>query len=205
MTRILRVDASSRTDDSHSRQLADQFLDRWCQAHPDDQVVVRDLVRCPVPHIAQTTIAGFYTPTDQFTDQLKEATALSDELIGELKAADVVLISTPMYNFTVPSALKAWIDHVVRMGHTFSFSPESGFAGLLQGKRAVVVTATGAAFSNEALQPMDFLTPYLRTVLGFLGFQSVDVITVEGTTIDEAALQRSVAAARAQIERMAAA
>lgn len=202
MTRILRIDASSRTDDSHSRQLASRFLDRWLQTHPDDQLVVRDLVRYPVPHIADTTIAGFYTPAEQFSDDLKQATALSDELIAELKAADLVLISTPMYNFALPSALKAWIDHVVRIGHTFSFSPENGFAGLLANKRAVIATASGAAFSNEAMQPMDFLTPYLRTLLGFLGFQKVDVITVEGTTIDEAAHTRSQAAAQAQIERL---
>lgn len=202
MTRILRIDASSRTDDSHSRQLASRFLDRWLQTHPDDEVVVRDLVRYPVPHIADTTIAGFYTPAAQFSDDLKQATALSDELITELKAADLVLISTPMYNFALPSALKAWIDHVVRIGHTFSFSPESGFAGLLAGKRAVIATASGAAFSNEAMQPMDFLTPYLRTLLGFLGFQKVDVIAVEGTTIDETAHARSQAAAQAQIEQL---
>jgi FMN-dependent NADH-azoreductase len=202
MTRILRIDASSRTDDSYSRQLASQFLDRWLQTHPDDELVVRDLVRYPVPHIADTTIAGFYAPAEQFSDDLKQATALSDELIAELKAADLVLISTPMYNFALPSALKAWIDHVVRIGHTFSFSSENGFAGLLAGKRAVIVTATGAAFSNEAMQPMDFLTPYLNTLLGFLGFQKVDVITVEGTTIDEGAHTRSQAAAQAQIERL---
>lgn len=202
MTRILRIDASSRTDDSHSRQLASRFLDRWLQTHPDDELVVRDLVRYPVPHIADTTIAGFYTPAEQLSDDLKKATALSDELITELKAADLVLISTPMYNFALPSSLKAWIDHVVRIGHTFSFSPENGFAGLLADKRAVIVTASGAAFSNEAMQPMDFLTPYLKTLLGFLGFQKVDVIIVEGTTIDEVAFTRSQADAQAQIERL---
>lgn len=202
MTRILRVDASSRTDDSHSRRLADRFLDHWLQSHPDDELVVRDLVRYPVPHIAQATIAGFYTPAEQLSDDLKQAIALSDELITELKAADLLLISSPMYNFTLPSALKAWIDQVVRIGHTFSFSPESGFAGLLTGKRAVLVTATGSAFSNEAMRPLDFLTPYLKTLFGFLGFQAVDVITLEGTTIDEAAFTRSQAAAQAQIKRL---
>jgi FMN-dependent NADH-azoreductase len=202
MTRLLRIDASSRTDDSYSRQLTDQFLDHWFQAHPDDELVVRDLVRYPVPHIAQETITGFYTPAEQFSDGLRQATALSDELITELKAADLVLISTPMYNFTLPSALKAWVDHVVRIGHTFSFSPDSGFAGLLQDKRAVVVTASGAAFSSETMQPMDFLTPYLKTLLGFLGFQKVDVITLEGTTIDEAALTRSQATAQEQIRQL---
>jgi FMN-dependent NADH-azoreductase len=202
MTRILRIDASSRTEDSHSRQFADRFLESWLQAHPDDEVVVRDIVRRPVPHISAATIAGFYTPPEAFTDETRASTALSDNLIAELRAADLLLISTPMYNFSVPSSLKAWIDHVVRIGHTFSFSPESGFAGLLNGKRAVIVTASGAAFSGEAMRPMDFLGPYLKTLLGFLGFHSVEVISVEGTTIDPAALERSQAAAQAQIARL---
>lgn len=205
MTRILRIDASSRLDSSYSRQLADQFVDRRLLHHPDDEVVVRDLVRYPVPHIAQQTIAAFYTPPEALNDELKKAAALSDELIAELKAADLVLISAPMYNFTLPSSLKAWIDHIVRIGHTFSFSPEQGFAGLLQGKRAVIFTATGAAYGDEAMRAMDFLTPYLKTLLSFLGFQSIDVVTLEGTTTDEHALQTSNAIAQKHIEQLAAA
>jgi FMN-dependent NADH-azoreductase len=203
MTRILRIDASSRAEDSHSRQFADRFLESWFQIHPNDELVVRDLARHPVPHIAAATIAGFYTPPEAFTDEARLSTALSDELIAELRAADLLLISTPMYNFSLPSALKAWIDQVVRIGHTFSFSPESGFTGLLSGKRAIIVTASGAAFSSEAMRPMNFLAPYLKTLLGFLGFREVEVISLEGTTIDAAALERSQAAAQAQIARLA--
>ncbi len=205
MTKLLRVDASSRLNGSHSRELADIFQQKWFASHPDDEIVVRDLIRTPLPFIADATIKGFYAAPEQFTADLKAAVALSDELISELKTADLLVISTPMYNFSVPSALKAWIDQVVRVGHTFSYSPESGFAGLLPGKRAVIFTASGAAYASEAMQAMDFLRPYLRTLLGFLGFARIEVVSVEGTTIDEAAFKSSRAAALEQIERLAAA
>ena len=202
MSHILRIDASSRTEDSHSRRFADQFQESWFQNNPEDTLVVRDLIREPVPHISAATITGFYTPPESFTDEMRASTALSDELIAELRAADLVLISSPMYNFSLPSALKAWIDHVIRIGHTFSFSPESGFTGLLNGKRAIIITASGAAFSNEVMKSMDFLTPYLKSVLGFLGFNGIEAISLEGTSIDAAAFEKSQAAAKAQIARL---
>ncbi len=204
MSRILRIDASARTEGSYSRRLADHFLARRLDRHPQDEVTVRDLARQPVPHLTQATIDGFFTPAEQMGSELKRAIALSDELIAELMAADLLLISTPMYNFSLPSTLKAWLDHIVRMGRTFHYSPEQGFSGLVQGKQAVIATATGAVFTDAALQPMDFMTPYLKGVLGFIGFEQVAVIAVEGTTVDEAALRRSQTAATAQIELMAA-
>lgn len=202
MTRILRIDASSRTDESHSRKYADLFQESWSRTHPDDELVVRDLVHSPLPHISNATIAAFYTPPEQYSAEMKSATALSDDLIAELRNADLLLISTPMYNFSLPSALKAWIDQIVRISHTFSYSPENGFSGLLPGKRAVVVAAYGASFSSEAMRPMDFLTPYIKALLGFLGFESVEVIALEGTSIDPAAFERNQAAAQAQIARL---
>lgn len=202
MTRLLRIDASSRTTDSISRHYADLFIENWLQAHPNDKLVVRDLVHTPIPHISAMTISAYYTPPDQMNAEMKSATRLSDELIAELRAADLLLISTAMYNFTLPSALKAWVDQIVRIGHTFSYVPEQGFAGLLQGKRAVIVSASGADFSGEAMRPMDFLTPYLKSLLGFLGFQSVETIALEGTSLDPSAFERSKAAAQDQIARL---
>lgn len=202
MTHILRIDASSRIDDSHSRKYADLFMNSWLRAHPDDVLVVRDLVHSPLPHISNATIAGFYTPPELCSAEMKSATALSDDLIAELREADLLLISTPMYNFSLPSALKAWVDQIVRIGHTFSYSPEKGFSGLLSGKRAIIVAAYGVSFSNESMRPMDFLTPYIKALLGFLGFESVEVIVLEGTSIDPAAFERSQAAAQAQIAQL---
>ena len=114
-------------------------------------LVVRDLVHSPLPHISNATIAGFYTPPELCSAEMKSATALSDDRIAEVRDADLLLISTPMYNFSLPSALKAWVDQIVRIGHTFSYSPENGFSGLLPGKRAIVVAAYGVSFSSEAM------------------------------------------------------
>lgn len=202
MARLLRIDASSRVHGSHSLEVADYFQNQWLQQHHDDEVVVRSLRRDPVPNIEDATITGFYTPSTEHDADLQAATALSDQLIGELMSSDILLISTPMYNFSVPSALKAWIDQIVRIGYTFDFDPESGFKGLVQGKRAVVVTATGAVFSNPAMSAFNFLDPYLRTLLGFLGITDSHFIAVEGTTTDEAAMEKSKRIARESVDQL---
>lgn len=202
MPTLLRIDASSRLVESHTRRLADQFVARWLEAHPCGEVVVRDLVQDPVPPIHADTITGFYTPRAEHSETLRRETAVSDQLIGELCSADELLIDTPMYNFTVPSALKAWIDQVVRIGETFSFSSEAGFKGLVDGKTVYVITATGAEFSSPAMQPMDFLTPYLKMLLGFLGMTEVTFLALEGTTTDEARFSHSQQAAAQTIEQL---
>lgn len=202
MTRLLRIDASARTTDSISRRYADLFVERWLQTHPNDKLVVRDLAHTPIPHISAMTISAYYTPPEQMNAEMKSATRLSDELIAELRAADLLLISTAMYNFTLPSALKAWVDQIVRIGHTFNYTPGQGFTGLLQGKHAIIVSASGADFSGEAMRFMDFLTPYLKALFGFLGFQSVETIALEGTSIDPIAFERSQAEALDRIARL---
>lgn len=198
MTTILRIDASARDTGSVSRGLGDTLERRLLAATPNARVVRRDLVAAPLPHIAQETIAGYYTPADQMTDALRRATALSDELIGELTAADVVIVTVPMYNFSIPSALKAWIDQIVRIGRTFSYDG-SGFTGLVGGKKVYVVAAYGAAgyAPGEPFAAADFLTPYLRFLFGFLGMTDVTVFPVEATT----AAPEVVAANRARAEQ----
>ncbi|VAW65026.1 FMN-dependent NADH-azoreductase, partial [hydrothermal vent metagenome] len=113
-----------------------------------------------------------------------------------------LLIATPMYNFSIPSSLKAWIDQIVRIGKTFSFSPDTGFEGLVKNKRAYVLTATGAVFSNDGMQELDFLSPYLKSLLSFLGFTDIELLTIEGTTTDEPALKQSKEIAQNKITRL---
>src|SRR5690242_20223798 len=117
--RVLRIDASARLENSHSRAMADRFQNDWFEARPQDQLIVRDLARDPVPHIEQETIQGFNTPPEQLTPELAKALELSDRLIQEIQSADIVILSTPMYNFSVPSVLKAYFDHVIRIDRTF--------------------------------------------------------------------------------------
>ncbi len=201
MTKVLRIDASSRLQDSHSRQMADVFQEKWLKAKPKDEFTVRDLVKEPIPHIENMTIAGFYTPEDKLDDPMKKATALSDRLIKELLSADVILLSTPMYNFSVPSALKAYIDQIVRIGQTFGFEESKGFFGLVEGKKAYIITAYGAVYKGP-FEAYNFLAPYLTAVFGLIGISDVEYIDLEGTSIDPSAFEASKKAAIEKIDRI---
>ena len=205
MATLLRIDASARTKGSYSRQLGDSFEASWRARHSGGTVVRCDLALTPVPQIADQTIAGFYTPAEAMTDALRDATALSDELIAELRAADELLVTTPMYNFGIPAALKAWIDQIVRIGHTFSYDGTS-FTGLVTGKPVTIAIAYGAGGygEGEALAALDLVRPYLATLFGFLGFTDVRFASVEATTGDPVALEAALDTARAAITALAA-
>jgi FMN-dependent NADH-azoreductase len=203
MSRILRIDASARTANSHSRALADAFVAKWRLRDPKVEIVHRDLAATSIPQLDNATIEGFYTPPEKMDERLKAATALSDALIAEMRAADILLVSLPMYNFSMPAALKAWIDQVVRIGHTFAYDGKN-FAGLLPGKRAYVALAYGADgyLNGGPFAAADFAQPYLRFLFGFLGISDVTFIPVEATTADAATVAANVAKAHAQIDRL---
>lgn len=201
---LVRIDASARQQGSTSRSIADAFERAWLQRHPDGQVRHRDLATQALPHISARTIEGFYTPPDALDASLREATALSDALIAELKSAHTLLIAAPIYNFSMPSALKAWIDQVVRIGHTFAFDGQQ-FTGLVTQPRAVLALAYGAGGYQGPLMAMDHLKPYLTQLLAFLGIRSIEVLSAEGTTTNPAAAQAAVASATAQIPALIAA
>jgi FMN-dependent NADH-azoreductase len=206
MHTILRIDASSRGTGSVSRSLGDYFEATWLDRNPRDRVIRRDVAAEPIGHIADRTIAGFYTPADQFTDDLRDATALSDLLIDEIREADVLLLTLPMYNFSLPSALKAWIDHVGRVGHTFSYDG-TGFTGLVTYRRAYVVCAFGAGgyLAGGPLAAADFVQPYLSFILNFLGIQDVRFFAVEGTVGDGSTLAASSERVKRDIDAVIAA
>lgn len=201
MTTLLRLDASSRHTGSRSRELADHLVQRLTEHEDTLRVVARDLAAEPISIIADSTIVGFYTPSEAMTDDLRAATALSDELISELQAADALLIAAPMYNFGVPAALKTWVDQVVRINRTFSYDGQS-FTGLVTGKPAYLALAYGAGgyAPGGPFAAMDFLRPYLGGLLGFLGFTEVHVFAVELTTADDATAESRAAAGRAEID-----
>ncbi|MEO1054552.1 MAG: NAD(P)H-dependent oxidoreductase [Bacteroidota bacterium] len=190
MKKLLRIDASSRMTESHSRKLADEFEKTWLAANPDGEVIHRDVVKHPLPHIHEATITGFYTPIDQHDDTLKQAVALSDEVIEELQSADEILISSPLYNFSIPSALKAYIDHISRAGFTFSYD-ENGFKGLVNANKAYVATAKGAVYAGTEISGLDMMEPYLKLILNFLGIEQVEFLNVEGTSMDENAVAQT--------------
>ena len=151
---------------------------------------MRDIINEPIPHISEATIGGFYTAPHELTAELKEATALSDELITELKDTDHLLLSTPMYNFGPPSALKAWIDQIVRGNQTFGVG-DQGFFGMVENVKAYVITAAGAVYhTSDDMKALDFLQPYLKTVLGLIGITDVTFMPLEGTNLDPEVFQR---------------
>ena len=176
MTTLLRIDSSSRFDGSWSRRIGDAVAAKLAPTN----TLTRDLVEKPVPHISVETIGAFFSDPAAYGDAEKAATAVSDELLAEIAAADDILITVPMYNFGIPSALKAWVDQVVRIGRTFSFDGQS-FTGLVTGKRAFIVIAYGAGGYDADFKVADFVEPYLVFVLNFLGITDVTVIPVEGT------------------------
>jgi FMN-dependent NADH-azoreductase len=202
-SQLLRVDSSSRGDGSMSRTLGDAFVIAWQAQHPQGRVIVRDVVAHPVPHISTQTIGGFFTPADQISPELKVATALSDELLAEIKASSDVLITTPMYNFGIPSALKAWIDQIVRINQSFAFDG-ANFTGLLTGKRAHVAVAYGASgyTSGGGFTAANFVEPYLRFLLGFVGFSEVNFYSVESTSTNADAAASDLARSKAQMQQI---
>lgn len=197
MTTLLRIDASARLHGSHTRQLADHFQSRWQRLHPDGLVVRRDLAAEPVPHLTDATIQAFHTTIETRGSETPEL-ALSGALIRELASADHLLIASPLYNLTLPSTLKAFFDHVVRAGMTFEVG-EDGYRGLLEETRATLITARGG--TGNVGDAGDFQTGYLRAILAFIGVESVDVIAVSGTALDEVTREENLARAHRQLDR----
>lgn len=198
--RILALHASARLHGSHSRQLAEKTIQTLHALNGPGTVVVQDLAAHPLPHVDEVFTQAIFTPPSAQTEAQRKALAVSDLLVRQLQEAEVIVIDTPMYNLTVPSCLKAWIDHVVRPGLTFSFSP-SGFKGLLQGKRAILVTTSGGLFSEGPRTGEDFLVPYLRQILGFIGIHDVRVIRAENLALDP---EGGLAKALAEVDALAA-
>ena len=195
MKTLLRLDASARTNDSHTRQLGDYFLTQWRQAHPQGEIIQRDLAENPVPHLSDANIQAF----QQAGRQPSPEAECSDTLIGELQAADELLICSPLYNFTLPSTLKAYFDHVVRSGLTFDVR-QGQYVGLLTGKCATIITARGSLSSATVAD--DFQTGYLVKILAFIGIHNVDIIPIEGTTLEATEVSRCTAAAKQCVDEV---
>lgn len=179
MASLLRIDASPRGDYSVSKTLGKHFTAEWEQNHSGGTVVVRDLTARPLPYVDLPWIAGAYSTPDQHTPEQKTAIKVSDELIDELFAADEIVITTPMYNFSIPAALKAWIDHIVRLGRTFA----PGYKPLVHGKKATILFASGGEYGPGAqAESYNVATVYLKQILGFIGITEVEVVFAGGTS-----------------------
>lgn len=191
-TTILRIDSSARVTDSVTRELTDRVVSKLAP----EATITRDLA-AGLPFLSEDWLAANWTAAQDRTKEQHEHLALSEALIDELRAADVIVIGTPMYNFGIPAALKAWIDLVARAGLTFKYT-DTGPKGLLEGKRAIIVAASGGTKIGSEI---DFATQYLKFALGFIGIKDVDIIAADQMALDKRA---SLAAANDAVDTLAA-
>ena len=197
--KILQIKASVFNGNGQSSRLADEFVAELRVQHPGAQVVERDLVTEPVPHLDGARVGAFFAKPAERNAEQQAVIAHSDRLIDELRRADVVVLGLPMYNFGVPSQLKAWFDHIARAGVTFKYT-EKGAVGLLTEKKAYVFAARGGVYAGT---PNDSQTQFVRQFLGFLGITDVEFVYAEGLALDQSR-NNSIAAAQAGARRLAA-
>ena len=198
MKTLLQINASIFSSAGESSRLADEFVSRWRARNPRSPVVVRDLARDPVPHLDAARFKSLVSSAGERSAAQQAVLDYSDTLVAELKRADVIVIGLPMYNFGVPSTLKAYFDHIARAGVTFRYTA-NGPEGLLKGKKAYVFAARGGWYAGTAL---DTQTAYVRDFLRFIGIEDVEFVYAEGLNIGDAAKQAGLAAAHTAIERL---
>jgi FMN-dependent NADH-azoreductase len=198
--KLLNIEVSPNGENSCSRQVSRHLLEKFKKDIPGISITTRDLDAQPIPHLTGAVVGAAFTRPDARTPDQQEAIKFSDELVDELLAADAVVISTPMWNFGLPSVLKAWVDHIVRVGRTFGFSSEE-FKGLVPRKKIYVVVSSGSVFSKGAYAVHDQFVPSIRSIFEFIGLTEVEIIRVEGT-LNPATLADVISAAKANIDSM---
>lgn len=197
--RILQIKASVFSGNGQSSRLADEFVSLLQSRHPGAALKVRDVASEQVPHLDGARVAAFVAKPAERDPEQRALVAYSDRLIDELRRADVLVLGLPMYNFGVPSQLKAWFDHIARAGETFKYT-EKGPVGLLTGKKAYVFAARGGQYAGT---PNDWQTHFVRFFLGFIGIADIEFVYAEGLALGEESRTRGIAAARASVHQLA--
>jgi FMN-dependent NADH-azoreductase len=198
MSTLLQINASLFAEHGQSTRLSKQFAAAWCAAHPGTKVVVRDLAENPVPHLDAKRFGAFLAKPEQRSAEQQAVVEFSDSLIEEIRQADVIVLGLPMYNFGVPSTLKAYFDHIARAGVSFRYT-ESGPVGLLGGKKVYVFAARGGRYAGT---PTDTQTAYVRDFLRFIGLDDVEFVYAEGLNMGEDSKHRALADVQAAIEKL---
>jgi len=198
MSTLLQLNTSLFSTGGQSSRLADEFVAGWQANHPRGDVIVRDLAREPVPHLSAERFGAFLAKPGERTPEQQAVVDDSDALIDELNRADVIVLGLPMYNFGVPSTLKAYFDHIARAGVTFRYT-EKGAVGLLTGKQAYVFATRGGFYNGT---DADTQTAFVRQFLAFLGITDVTFVYAEGLAVSEAAKQAAIARAQNAIRSL---
>lgn len=209
MSEILLVTSSPRGPMSYSTKVARSLAEELAESRPGTRIVVRDLASDPLPHIGADFLSGLAAPAETRTAGQAAAVALSDDIIAEVFAADIIVIASAMINFGLSSTLKTWFDYLLRSGGTFKYS-DKGAEGLVKGKKAYIVEARGGIYSQGPMKAADFQEPYLKQLLSFIGITDVETIMVEGVAFGPEVAEKAFAAALAKVptlssSRMAAA
>jgi FMN-dependent NADH-azoreductase len=199
MKTLLHIDSSLFSTNGQSSRLAAKFVEQWAAAHPGARVIRRDLGAQPVPHLTAERFGAFLAKPEERTPEQQAIASESDALVDELQAADVIVLGLPLYNFGVPSTLKAYFDHVARAGITFRYTA-TGPEGLLKGKKVYVFAARGGAYFGT---PRDTQTGYVRDFLAFIGLTDVEFVYAEGLAVSETSKVQSIESAHLAIARLA--
>ncbi|WP_419797691.1 MAG: FMN-dependent NADH-azoreductase [Terasakiella sp.] len=204
MSKLLVIHSSPMGDKSVTRQLGAAFVESYQSIHNGVEVIERDVSALNLPHLDGEILGAFVTPAADRTDEQAAHAKRSEQLIAEFKEADSVVIGAPMHNFGIPSSLKAYIDHIARAGETFTYT-ENGPIGLVEDKPVYVIGARGGDYSENGYPHMDFVLPYLKTVLGFIGVQNVTLLQANGIAMGEDAAAQAIAGATQEIAKALAA
>lgn len=196
--KILQINSSLYSGQGQSSRLADQLVTRLREEHPGAQLTVRDLAQDPVPHLDAERFGAFLARPEERNPEQQAVVQYSDALIEELRHAEVIVLGLPMYNFGVPSQLKAWFDHIARAGVTFKYT-DKGAVGLLGGKKVYVIAARGGIYAGT---PADAQTGYVRSFLAFLGLGDVEFVYAEGLAMGAEAREKALADAQARIRTL---
>jgi len=198
--KLLHIDSSVLGAHSASRELSAAVVNTWQQRHPDSSVVYHDLASTPLAHFSAEVLGARMNPEAKLTDEQRHDVEAGNRALDEFLAADVIVIGTPMYNFSVPSQLKAWIDRILVAGKTFKYSA-NGVEGLAKGKKIIVVSARGGFYSAESpMASFDFQEAYLRKVFGFVGINDMEFVRAEGLNISPEQRGKSIESAHQTIQ-----
>jgi FMN-dependent NADH-azoreductase len=196
MKKILHIISSPRGEASLSIKLGNAIIEKIKAEHPGSTVKESNLVTQPFPHLEEAHLASFFTPAENWTSENIAAIKHSEDAIQEILDTDIIVISAPLYNFSIPSNLKAWIDHIVRKEVTFKYD-ENGAEGLIKGKKVYIALSSGGIYSDGPMQPFNYAEPYLKFILAFIGLTDISVFRAEGSSIpgmQDTALEKGISA-----------
>ena len=198
MTTILHIASSSNINGSFTRKIGSETLEKLKQIYPNAKIIERDLLKTSLPHITPEMLGAMFSGNND-SPELK----LSNQLVDEVLSSDILLIEAPMYNFGIPSVLKAWIDHILRAGKTFQYTA-TGAEGLTKDKKAILVVASGGIYSEGAYKAVNHQEPYLRDILGFIGIKDIETIHIEGVAFGAEKVTEALEKAKNQLNKIVA-